>query len=364
MSLQPQQRQPVQIRVASSHTRNSCTNRSGPVMFVPAFVTGRFAVVAIATIVLFVLGASALAAGYTIQAAHAQPLSDATGLVNRLEIPSGSEAYEVVVTSSFDVVDYSFDVSKISLTLQTGPILSENLAEIVVPRALLSGDIRVFVDGVQQHDAVIKTSDKISFLVLRFAGSVASDDPGNTSSKEKTIEITGTQTMAIASYSLRYDPGAARDSGDVTRTDDDDGNDTDGTADKTEHTGGSCLVATVAYGSEMSEQVQWLREIRDAKIASTGHGQDFLVAFNSVYYTFSPHVADLAREHPLLQDAMRAYLSPMMLSLGIMDGVQPGSEADVLGYGVLVIMLNLGMYVAPTAAMATAVIMHARRGLF
>ena len=33
--------------------------------------------------------------------------------------------------------------------------------------------------------------------------------------------------------------------------------------------GGGCLIATAAFGSEMSPQVQFLREIRDDKVMST-----------------------------------------------------------------------------------------------
>ena len=116
-----------------------------------------------------------------------------------------------------------------------------------------------------------------------------------------------------------------------------------------------CLVATAAYGSEFAPQVQALREVRDGALYSTGAGASFMAGFNDVYYAFSPAVADLQREHPALNEAVRALITPMLASLSIMSLAEPGSESDVLGYGIAVIALNLGMYAgAPAAAIVAA----------
>lgn len=116
-----------------------------------------------------------------------------------------------------------------------------------------------------------------------------------------------------------------------------------------------CLVATAAYGSEFAPQVQALREIRDGTLYSTEAGASFMSGFNDIYYAFSPAVADLEREHPLFKEAVRLALSPMLASLGIMSLAEPGSEQQVLGYGLAVIALNLGMYVGvPAGAVAAA----------
>jgi hypothetical protein len=55
--------------------------------------------------------------------------------------------------------------------------------------------------------------------------------------------------------------------------------------------GGGCLIATATYGSEMAPQVQLLREIRDTQLMSTDSGVSFMSGFNSLYYSFSPHIA-------------------------------------------------------------------------
>ena len=116
-----------------------------------------------------------------------------------------------------------------------------------------------------------------------------------------------------------------------------------------------CLVATAAYGSEFAPQVQALREVRDGTLYSTEAGASFMSGFNEIYYAFSPAVADLEREHPLFKEAVRLALSPMLASLGIMSLAEPGSEQQVLGYGLAVIALNLGMYVGLPAGAFVAV---------
>jgi hypothetical protein len=117
-----------------------------------------------------------------------------------------------------------------------------------------------------------------------------------------------------------------------------------------EGNGGGCLIATAAYGSELAPQVQFLREIRDNTVMSTSTGTAFMSGFNQLYYSFSPTIADMERENPMFQQAVRAFITPMVSTLSIMTLADDGSEAEVLGLGISVIALNLGMYVAAPAA--------------
>ena len=111
---------------------------------------------------------------------------------------------------------------------------------------------------------------------------------------------------------------------------------------------GGCLIATAAFGSEMAPQVQQLRELRDNTILKTGSGMAFMTSFNQFYYSFSPAVADLEREHPLFKEAVKMTLTPMLSTLSLLNYADIDSEEEMLGYGIGVILLNLGMYfVAP-----------------
>jgi len=112
-----------------------------------------------------------------------------------------------------------------------------------------------------------------------------------------------------------------------------------------ENEGGSCLIATAAYGTELAPQVQFLREIRDNTVLSTASGTAFMSGFNTLYYSFAPTVADMERENPMFQQTVRAFITPMISTLSIMSLADSGSEAEVLGLGLSVIMINVGMYI-------------------
>ena len=82
---------------------------------------------------------------------------------------------------------------------------------------------------------------------------------------------------------------------------------------------------------------------------NTNSGIVFMSGFNQLYYSFSPSIADLEREHPMFQDAVKIFITPMISTLSIMTLAEDGSEIQVLELGMLVIGLNIGMYVvAPT----------------
>jgi len=112
--------------------------------------------------------------------------------------------------------------------------------------------------------------------------------------------------------------------------------------------GGGCLIATAAFGSEMAPQVQFLREIRDGTVLQTQSGSTFMTGFNQFYYSFSPAVADYERENPAFKETVKIAITPMLTSLAILNYVDIDSEEEMLGYGIGIILLNIGMYfIAP-----------------
>ena len=111
-----------------------------------------------------------------------------------------------------------------------------------------------------------------------------------------------------------------------------------------EENGGGCLIATATYGSEMALEVQQLRELRDNTLLYTESGTSFMKSFNDMYYSFSPIIADYERENPVFKEMVKLAITPMISSLSLLNYVDMGSESEVLGYGISLIILNLGMY--------------------
>ena len=119
--------------------------------------------------------------------------------------------------------------------------------------------------------------------------------------------------------------------------------------------GGGCLIATAAFGSEMAPQVQFLREIRDNTVLQTESGSAFMTGFNQFYYSFSPAVANYERENPAFKEAVKITLTPLLASLTLLQYADIDSESEMLGYGIGVILLNIGMYFVAPAVLIMAV---------
>jgi len=73
-------------------------------------------------------------------------------------------------------------------------------------------------------------------------------------------------------------------------------------------------------------------------------------SFNTLYYSFSPGIADLERQNPVFKEIVKLAITPMISSLSILNYVDIDSEAEVLRYEISLIILNLGMYVGIPAS--------------
>ena len=122
-----------------------------------------------------------------------------------------------------------------------------------------------------------------------------------------------------------------------------------------ESKGGGCLIATATYGSELALQVQQLRELRDNQLLQTEFGSTFIESFNDFYYSFSPIIADYERENSVFREMVKIAITPMISSLSILNYVDMDSEAEVLGYGISLIILNIGMYVGVPASIIVGI---------
>jgi len=83
-----------------------------------------------------------------------------------------------------------------------------------------------------------------------------------------------------------------------------------------------CIIATVAYGSELAPEVQFLRSFRDDVVMSTESGRAFMNVFNAFYYSFSPQAASVISENQLLRDTVKASLDPLIKALSASARVQ------------------------------------------
>jgi peptide/nickel transport system substrate-binding protein len=117
-----------------------------------------------------------------------------------------------------------------------------------------------------------------------------------------------------------------------------------------------CLIATAAFGSELTPQVQYLRNFRQNYILETASGSAFMNTFNTIYYSFSPQVADYERGQPWLQQTVKTALYPLfgilMLSEQAHNSVS-GGEAGTMLAGATASSLIGMVYIAPAIAIYT-----------
>jgi len=126
-----------------------------------------------------------------------------------------------------------------------------------------------------------------------------------------------------------------------------------------------CLIATAAFRSELTPQVQYLRDFRQNYILSTISGAAFMKTFNAIYYSFSPQVADYEREQPWLQSTVKIGLYPLfgilMAAESAHDFVK-GGEVGAIIAGMIASSLIGTVYIAP--AIATYTILSKKQSTF
>ena len=275
----------------------------------------------------------------TIPTISAAPLADKTGFKFSFPASLDDNFFVVEGTTNFDMKRMDFDSENREITFEIQSSLDDNLAEIIIPRTLLRGDDLTFM--ITSTSTSVMQEGEPSSITLQVIPTIIHYDSQNVFT---TLEFNGTGTHYLTISESSYQNVQVTDNSDDEVKEDID-----------ESTGGGCLIATAAYGSEMAPQVQFLREIRDGKIMATESGTAFMTGFNQFYYSFSPAVADYERENPMFKEAVKLTLTPLLTSLAILNYVDIDTEQEMLGYGIGVILLNIGMYFVAPAAVIIAI---------
>ena len=125
------------------------------------------------------------------------------------------------------------------------------------------------------------------------------------------------------------------------------------------------MIATATYGSELSSEVQFLRNFRDKSIMKTTSGSNFMIAFNAFYYSFSPTVAEFIRQHENARTIAKLALYPLMGTLrigaAVFDLFPNNPEIAAVSAGVLVSALMGVVYLGLPLSGVLACSSRARR---
>ncbi len=145
---------------------------------------------------------------FVITPVYGQALSDATGLVNRLDVQTGGHTFEVKTTSNFDIPNFEFDKDEKKLTLYISSGLENNLGEVSLPQNLLGGNLTFYLNE-QEYVPQVRTNERISFVTLNFTGigDNTLDIVGTqylSGLTEITTDISSTESISTDEYGLTY----------------------------------------------------------------------------------------------------------------------------------------------------------------
>ena len=218
------------------------------------------------------------------------------GFANKYVINVDENYFNVNVNANFLISSHTFNANESVLHFDIVSNFDyDNIGEFMIPPELMNGEFIVLLDDEEISYQITKTSN---FFVL----SIEFEEKG-----ERTIDITTTKNSS-----------------------------------------GGCLIATATFGSELTPQVQLLRELRDNIVLQTESGTSFMILFNQFYYSFSPAIADYERENLAFKESVKITLTPLLTSLTLLQYADIDSESEMLGYGIGIILLNIGMYfIAP-----------------
>ena len=221
------------------------------------------------------------------------------GFVTRHIVGTAGDNFEIIFGSNFLVGSNMFNESEKTLrfNIETG-LEKNNIAEIIIPRTLIDGEFTILLNDKEIPSKVSKNTES-SVITVTFDGM-----------GKHTLDIVATKYLEI----------------------------------DLDQPSGGCLIATATFDSEMAPQVQLLRELRDNTVLKTESGIIFMTSFNQLYYSFSPIIADYERENPAFKEVVKIILIPLLSSLTLLQHIDIDSESEMLGYGLSIIILNIGMY--------------------
>ena len=242
---------------------------------------------------------------------------------------------DVAVQINAGTADFAITVSPSSMSLSPGAS---------APSTITVQSVGVFTAPVD-----LTSSGAPAGLNLVFGTTPVTPPAGGMASSVLTVTVAG---APVGSYPITI----TGTSGALTRT---------ATLTVEVVAGGHCLIATATYGSELSDEVQFLRDFRDNSILKTNTGSKFMIAFNMWYYSFSPSVAQFIREYSLARTVTKLMLYPLMgiLRMGAaVFYIFPSSlEAGAVVSGLLISSLIGIVYLSPPAVAVLTYFPRARR---
>jgi hypothetical protein len=128
-----------------------------------------------------------------VPAVDAVPLSDMTGFKFTFPVKTDDRSFTIDVTTNSQIQNFDFDKNERSITLDITSSIENNILEIVIPRSLISGDFKFYLDDAELFPKL--NQGKHALLVtIQFSGI-----------GEHEIKLQGTTYLDIFDISEKID---------------------------------------------------------------------------------------------------------------------------------------------------------------
>lgn len=297
---------------------------------------------------------------------YVQVTNIASTLVWRIDKPAGITPHDALLTidtTSASSGTYVFGVAAMTGS-QTKTILS---TLIILPSAQTTTQTTVSTTSTTTRGTSITTSISVSSTQLS-STTTTSEKHTSLTSSTSSVTTTSLQTSSITTTSTSTTTGSTLIETTTTLTIGSSSqtttttivSSTSSSTSTTTETQTSlrtislptirCVIATAAFGSELSPEVQFLKQFRDEKAMSTFSGKMFMAAFNAAYYSVSPPIANFIAKHSWAASVVRILIHPLVAVLRFTTGFSEyidGDEASMLSCGLLASMLLGLIYLFP-----------------
>jgi len=234
----------------------------------------------------------------------------------------GIYTYTFTTSTSYSTTTSTYQLTYVTVltTSTTTSVTATSVSTTWEGLTILSTATYQSISYITQTTSTTATITQISTIysptvtipaTVRTGGNITAYSPTVTMTSTTSVGSTTTTTSTLLTTTTTYSPTVTLTSTTTTVT----------TAFPLGIGLRPCIIASAAYGSELAEPVQTLREFRDYEVRSTFAGGEFMKAFNSFYYSFSPAVASVVASSQLVAAPVRLAIYPLVGVLQVSSAV-------------------------------------------
>ena len=106
---------------------------------------------------------------FSVPAVDAVPLSDMTGLKFTFPVKTDDRSFTIEATANFEISNLDFNKNEKTIILYTNSSIENNIMEVVIPKSLIGGDFKFYLDDTELFPKLKEGKNSI-FVKMDFIG--------------------------------------------------------------------------------------------------------------------------------------------------------------------------------------------------